>query len=183
MTNSTERSVNVSSEVVVRIARAEDRMFVHELAVEVFSVYGSYGRYLTQWFDSEEIGTWIAEIKREAVGLIMIGVKPHPTLLQRAVADLLAIAVKPSHQARGIGKALLNHALEIAPRLPSPFPVVEIHLSVAETNSRAQRLFSRRGFRMMRGEGVYPAGQRAFHMAKKLQTAGGLEEESREIES
>jgi ribosomal protein S18 acetylase RimI-like enzyme len=176
MTNAPEQSVNAGSDVVVRVARPEDREFVHELAVEVFTVYGSYGRYLTQWFDSEEIGTWIAEKDKAAVGLIMIGVKPHPKLLQKAVADLLAIAVKPTHQAKGIGKVLLHHALEIAPRLPSPFPVVEMHLSVAESNSRAQRLFSRQGFRMISGEGVYPAGQRAFHMAKKLQTADGFQE-------
>jgi ribosomal protein S18 acetylase RimI-like enzyme len=43
-----------------------------------------------------------------------------------------------------------------------------MHLSVAEGNSRAQRLFARRGFRRTGGEGIYPAGQRALHMVKVL---------------
>ena len=168
MTESTDPLQDQRPEILVRISRSEDREFVHQLAVDVFSVYGSYGGYLTQWFDSEEVSTWIAETKQEQVGLTMIGIRLHPTLAQRAVADLLAIAVKPSYQTKGVGTILLNDAIDVAPDLPSPFPIVEMHLSVAETNARAQRLFSRRGFRMIAGEGVYPAGQRALHMIKKL---------------
>ncbi len=159
---------NPRPEVQVRISRSDDREFVHDLAVEVFTVYGSYGGYLTQWFDSEEVVTWIAETEQEKVGLTMIVIKPHPTLAQKAVADLLAIAVKPSYQTKGVGTILLRNAIDVAPNLPSPFPIVEMHLSVAETNARAQRLFSRRGFRMIAGEGIYPAGQRALHMTKRL---------------
>lgn len=168
MTESTDRIQNRRPEIQVRLARSEDREFVHELAIEVFSVYGSYGRYLTQWFDSEGVHTWIAETEHEQVGLTMIGIARHPTLTRSAVADLLAIAVKPSYQTKGVGTILLRNAIDVAPSMPSPFPIIEMHLSVAETNARAQRLFSRRGFRMISGEGVYPAGQRALHMVKKL---------------
>jgi ribosomal protein S18 acetylase RimI-like enzyme len=152
----------------VRISRSEDREFVRDLAIEVFTVYGSYGSYLTEWFDSGEVSTWIAEAEQEKVGLTMIGIKPHPSLAQKAVADLLAIAVRPSYQTKGVGTILLRHAIDVAPNIPSPFPIVEMHLSVAETNVRAQRLFSRRGFRMISGEGIYPSGQRALHMMRKL---------------
>ena len=168
MTESTDRLQNQRPEIRVRISRSEDREFVHELAIDVFSIYGSYGRYLTQWFDSESVDTWIAETEQEQVGLTMIGITRHPTLAGKAVADLLAIAVKPSYQTKGVGTILLQSAIDIAPGMPSSFPIIEMHLSVAETNARAQRLFSRRGFRMIAGEGVYPTGQRALHMVKKL---------------
>jgi ribosomal protein S18 acetylase RimI-like enzyme len=67
-----------------------------------------------------------------------------------------------------VGTVLLDKAIEEAPLLLSPLPIVEMHLSVAEGNSRAQRLFARRGFRRTGEVGIYPAGQRALHMVKIL---------------
>jgi ribosomal protein S18 acetylase RimI-like enzyme len=154
--------------VRLRPAQPDDRSFVSELAVKVFSIYGSYGRYLTDWFDEESVTTLIGEIDQERVGLLMLAARPSHIHPDRGVAELLAIAVKPSHQSRGLGTILLEKAIEEAPRLPSPLPIVEMHLSVADGNSRAQRLFSRRGFRRTGGEGIYPAGQRALHMVKGL---------------
>lgn len=152
----------------IRPAVPQDRSFVRALALEVFSIYGSYDSYLTDWFDMDEVQTWIGEIDGERVGLMMLVPRPHPWKTKEAVADLLAIAVSPSHQTRGVGTELLSKAIEEARTLPAPFPIREMHLSVAETNARAQRLFSRRGFRIISGHGIYPAGQRAFHMVKVL---------------
>ncbi len=115
----------------IRRARSQDRSFVHELAEKVFSVYGSYGRYLTDWSDACETTTLIGEIGDEPVGLAMLAVYPSPRAPKAAVAELLAIAVEPRFQSRGIGTILLDKALEEAPRLPSRFPVLEVHLSVA----------------------------------------------------
>lgn len=169
MQDSTERTEPKSrSPVRLRPAHPEDRSFVCDLAAKVFSIYGSYGRYLTDWFDEKSVTTLIGEIEQEQVGLLMLAVRPSHTNPERGVAELLAIAVKPSHQSRGMGSILLEKAIEEAPRLPSPLPIMEMHLSVAEGNSRAQRLFARRGFRRTGGEGIYPAGQRALHMVKVL---------------
>jgi ribosomal protein S18 acetylase RimI-like enzyme len=156
-----------------RPAQPADRSFVHDLAAEVFSVYGSYGRYLTEWFDAEGVTTLIGEIEQEQVGLLMFTLHPNQKNPKEAVAELLAIAVKPSYQSRGVGTCLMQKAIEEAPRLPCPLPIVEIHLSVADGNSRAQRLFAGRGFRLTGGEGIYPAGQRALHMVKKLRDKPG----------
>jgi ribosomal protein S18 acetylase RimI-like enzyme len=152
----------------IRQADSDDRDFVRDLATEVFSIYGSYGRYLTDWFDQEGVTTLVGEIEEEPIGIIMLGVRPSHTDPGRGVAELLAIAVTPSRQSQGLGSILMNKAVEEAPRLPSPIPIVEMHLSVAEGNARAQRLFGRRGFRQTGGEGIYPAGQRAIHMVKVL---------------
>jgi ribosomal protein S18 acetylase RimI-like enzyme len=142
---------------------------VNDLAEEVFSIYGSYGRYLTDWFDQEGVTTLVGEVEEETpVGILMLAVRPSHTDPGRGVAELLAIAVKPSHQSRGLGNLLMDKAIEEAPHLPSPIPILEMHLSVAEGNARAQRLFARRGFRRTGGEGIYPAGQRAIHMVKAL---------------
>jgi ribosomal protein S18 acetylase RimI-like enzyme len=155
-------------EVEIRPARKQDRGFVRSLAVDVFSVYGSYGRYLAEWFDSENVKTWIGEVEKKPVGLVMLQPRPHGRNPQAAVAELLAIAVEPAIQSRGVGSVLLDHAISEAPSLQCPLPILEIHLSVAEGNSKAQRLFSRRGFRFRGGEGIYPAGQRALHMIRRI---------------
>ena len=147
--------------VQIRYASPEDRDFVGDLAGKVFSQYGSYGRYLTDWFDAGEITTLIGEVSNERVGLLMLVAYPNPSNRTEAVADLLAIAVEPRFQSRGFGKILLERAISEARRLPCPVPVRLMHLSVADTNARGQRLFSRRGFRLTSGEGIYPAGQRA----------------------
>ena len=155
-------------QVQIRYASRQDRDFVEELAGKVFSQYGSYNRYLTDWFDTGEITTLIGEVDDEPVGLLMLVAYPNPTKRTEAVADLLAIAVEPRFQSRGLGTILLERAISEARRLPCPVPVRVMHLSVADTNARAQRLFARRGFRLTRGEGVYPAGQRALHMILKV---------------
>ncbi len=150
----------------IRRAGLEDRIFLRELAQKVFSVYGSYDRYLTEWSDSDETVTLIGVIGDEQVGLAMLVVHPRQRSRTEAVAELLAIAVEPRFQSKGVGSMLFEKVIEEASRLP--VPIVEMHLSVAEGNSRAQRLFARRGFRLIAGEGVYPAGQRALHMVKVL---------------
>ncbi len=154
--------------VVIRPAHSGDRPFVRELAGGVFSIYGSYDRYLTEWFDTEGVYTLIGEVDGKPVGLAMLMAYPNRTKITEALVDLLAIAVQPEFQSRGVGTALLERALEEAPNLDSVLPIREIHLSVADGNARGQRLFARQGFRFSRDEGIYPAGQRALHMVKPL---------------
>jgi len=153
----------------IRYASPDDRPFVGELAGKVFSQYGSYSRYLTDWLDTGGVTTLIGEVEQERVGLLMLVAYPDPKNPTEGIADLLAIAVEPRFQSRGLGKILLERAVAEARRLPSPVPIRKMYLSVAETNARAQRLFSRRGFRVTSGEGIYPAGQRALHMVKILE--------------
>lgn len=152
----------------VRVATREDRAFVRQLAHSVFSIYGSYDRYLVEWFDTKGVMTLIGEAAGLPLGLAMIMAYPNRMRRNEALADLLAIAVVPEFQTQGVGTALLERAIAEAPLLESQHPIREIHLSVAEGNARGQRLFSRHGFRFSRDEGIYPAGQRALHMTRPL---------------
>jgi ribosomal protein S18 acetylase RimI-like enzyme len=157
-----------ASAVVFRPAQPQDRHFVRELGERVFSIYGSYDRYLVEWFETRGVVTLMAEIDQTPVGLAMLMAYPNPAKRTEALADLLAIAVAPEYQSQGIGTLLLEKSLEHAPLLDATIPIREIHLSVAENNVRGQRLFSRHGFRYSREEGLYPAGQRALHMSRPL---------------
>ena len=169
MKETTPRAASEAANAVsFRLAQPEDRRFVRELGERVFSIYGSYDRYLVEWFETRGVVTLMAEIEQTPVGLAMLMAYPNPANRGEALADLLAIAVAPEHQSQGIGTLLLEKSIEHAPLLDTTIPIREIHLSVAETNARGQRLFSRHGFRYSRDEGIYPAGQRALHMSRPL---------------
>lgn len=151
----------------IRDAREEDLGFIRELTATLFLAYGSYDDYLADWFRDSAVSTYVAEIEERPVGFFMLAVYPDAPVPKGAgplVAELLAIAVAPEAQARGVGGRMMDRCLEIA--TDPGAGIREVRLSVAEGNSRAQRLFSKRGFRLGESVGVYPAGQRARTMRR-----------------
>ena len=150
--------------VVVRAARAQDAGFIEAMARTTFLAYGSYDRYLEDWFGNDAVTTSIAELDRRSAGFSMITAYADPERPRENVADLIAIAVAEELRSRGIGGRLLAHALAFAESSPSK--PREVWLVVAEDNARAQRLFQSAGFRLGKGLGIYPAGQRALRMIK-----------------
>lgn len=150
----------VTRATIVRTADAGDLDFVRGLCRRVFLAYGSYHEYVETWFQDESVSTWIAERDEVPLGFVMFTVPARGSL-----ADLVAIAVSPESQSRGVGKALLSKCLDV---LRGFVEVQEVRLQVAEGNSRAQRMFARNGFRSRSETGVYPAGQRALFMIKTL---------------
>jgi ribosomal protein S18 acetylase RimI-like enzyme len=91
---------------------------------------------------------------------------PNPSA--EVVADLLALAVLPAFQRRGIGGKLLTHVIEVAERVAPSSRIAALRLTVAETNVAAQRLYARAGFRVVDGSATYDRGQRALRMARPL---------------
>ena len=144
-----------------------DTAFVLSVAHKAFLAYGSYDNYLQDWFDNDAVSTYIAEIDGNRAGFFMLTTYQPGEGSGGLVADLVAIAVEPEYQSRGVGKRLLAHALSLAANADPP--AREVWLVVAEGNSRAQRFFTAQGFRLRDGVGVYPAGQRALRMAKSLE--------------
>jgi ribosomal protein S18 acetylase RimI-like enzyme len=154
--------------VRIRRGNGADGPFVREVAIEVFQHLGDYGRILPTWLLHDGVLTHIAEEAGVAVGYTMLGFYPVGTAGSSGlVADLLAIAVSPRAQGRGVGKRLLQHAIEHVRDAQRRLPVREIKLSVADSNSRARKMFAQFGFALVPGEhGYYDGGQVALHMAK-----------------
>jgi ribosomal protein S18 acetylase RimI-like enzyme len=103
-------------------------------------------------------------------GFILLGFyEPEDGDSDAYVADLLAIAVVPEHQGHGVGKRLLEYAIDLATLAGERVQVAEIRLTVADTNQRAQRLFKRCGFDVLDSRhGAYDGGQTAIRMRRKL---------------
>jgi ribosomal protein S18 acetylase RimI-like enzyme len=154
---------------MLRPATTMDAAAVRVISEQVFSYLGDYGTYLPRYLDDGWVTTAVDEEGGVVRGFVMVGLAPSRRTGGGAVADLLAIAVGPAFQRAGLGTKLLAQAEVLAADLQERFGVNEMELSVADTNSGAQRFFTRHGFRVIDAtEGRYPAGQVAIRMARLL---------------
>jgi ribosomal protein S18 acetylase RimI-like enzyme len=150
----------------IRTAKMEDEVFVREIAGEVFSLYGDYRPLLPKWFRVPGVMTFISEEDRGRTGYVMLAFFREKSHL---VGDVLAIAVAPEAQNRGIGRMLLQHAVLVCEQASEHSPVNSVRLSVAHTNARARHLFESCGFALVQGDfGTYEGGQTALHMERPI---------------
>lgn len=157
--------------MTIRAATPADLAFVRALAAREFAAFGDYGRIVDEWLAHDGLLTFVADGDGGPVGFTMVGFYrlEEATTPQPYAADLLAIAVSPSVQRRGVGRALLEHAVATARAARRRLPVRELRLSVADTNTRARRMFAAAGFVEEPGDhGLYDGGQRALHMVRVL---------------
>jgi ribosomal protein S18 acetylase RimI-like enzyme len=158
---------------VIRRATQADADAIREISERVFAQFGDYGTYLPRYLDDSWVTTTLYLEASRALGFVMVGLVPSRRQGGGVVADLLAIAVAPEHQDRGVGSELMRHALEVAGEHSRRFGITTIELSVADTNPAAQRFFERHGFTVVDPtEGRYPAGQTAIRMSRALAPTG-----------
>lgn len=167
------RELSHAPAIHIRRGGPADARLVREVAIQVFSHLGDYGRILPTWLEHEGVLTHVAEelqpgAEPRAVGYTMLGF--YPAARDELVADLLAIAVAPPAQGRSVGRRLLEHAIAQVEAAARRLPIRELRLSVADTNLRARRLFQQLQFKLVHGDhGFYDGGQLALHMARRLE--------------
>jgi len=144
-------------------ATEKDREFVRVLSARVFSRFGDYDRTLPCWMGLPDVETLIARVNGEPIGFTMLGPKP----LEPGVTELLAIAVVPDWQSRGVGALLLAGSEERARASARGRGRPILVATVAEDNDAARGLFRRHGFvELHDDDGRYPGGQRSFNVRK-----------------
>lgn len=142
----------MSGEVVVRRATPADSAVLVELAQAVaaepegwlitrenWRAVGEERRYLRALRRHRDAAVFVAETTDGIVGRLSIARDPHPA--SRHVADL-GLMVAASHRRRGIGRALLEQAVQWARQSG----VRKIELHVFPHNEPAIRLYERFGF-------------------------------------
>lgn len=159
---------------MIRRAEVTDHPWIVATGAEAYHDLGDYTRILPSWLEQPGVLAWIdADMHGRGRGFAMLGFyMEDPTQSGRpatqVVADLLALAVLPAQQGRGIGGKLLAHVIEVAERVAPSSQIPALRLTVAETNTSAQRLYARTGFRIVDGSATYDRGQRALRMARPL---------------
>jgi ribosomal protein S18 acetylase RimI-like enzyme len=155
---------------VIRRAEVADHAWIIATGAEAYRDLGDYTRILPSWLERPGVLAWIDhDLRGRGRAFAMLGFymeAPNPSA--EVVADLLALAVLPACQRRGLGKKLLTHVIEVAERVAPSSRITALRLSVAETNTAAQRLYARAGFRVVDGSATYDRGQRALRMARPL---------------
>jgi len=155
---------------VIRRAEASDHPWIIATGADAYRDLGDYTRILPSWLEQPGVLAWIDhDLQGRGRAFAMLGFyleSPNPSA--EVVADLLALAVLPAFQRRGIGSKLLTHVIEVSERVAPSSRIAALRLTVAETNTSAQRLYARAGFRVVDGSAVYDRGQRALRMVRPL---------------
>jgi ribosomal protein S18 acetylase RimI-like enzyme len=149
-----------SGDFSIRPAINEDYGFIRQISGEIFSMFGDYGEIIPQWFVNPDVVTMMYLEKGHPLGFAMLSISS---------GEILAIAVSPEIQRRGIGTALLHCVEEIACQRG----IKRIHLHTALENVAARMFFQNAAFKVIGGkERYYPKGQKALIMSKEIQGKG-----------
>jgi len=162
---------------MIRRAEVADHPWIIATGAEAYADLGDYTRILPSWLEQPGVLAWIDnDIQGRGRGFAMLGfylddpsqTPQTPDKITPVVADLLALAILPTFQNKGIGTKLLHHVIEVAERVAPQSRITQLRLTVAESNTGAQRLYARNGFRIVDGSATYDRGQRALRMARPL---------------
>lgn len=159
---------------MIRRAEISDHPWIIATGAEAYRDLGDYTRILPSWLEQPGVLAWLDEdVQGRGRGFAMLGFYLEDptgtgTGTPQVVADLLALAVLPTQQRRGIGSMLLAHVIAVSERVAQSSQIEALRLTVAETNTGAQRMYARAGFRIVEGSATYDRGQRALRMARPL---------------
>jgi ribosomal protein S18 acetylase RimI-like enzyme len=158
---------------MIRRAEVQDHPWIVATGAEAYADLGDYTRILPSWLEQPGVLAWIDEDAHgHGRGFAMLGFYteelPRAGAKAQVIADLLALAVLPLYQRKGIGSKLLEHVIDVAERVAPSSHIHQLRLTVAENNVGAQRLYARAGFHVVEGAATYDRGQRALRMVRPL---------------
>lgn len=156
---------------MIRRAEVQDYPWIVATGAEAYRDLGDYTRILPSWLEQPGVLAWIDhDAQGRGRGFAMLGFYTDDAADKQVVADLLALAVLPAFQRKGIGSTLLAHVIEVAERVAPSSHIHQLRLTVSEDNTGAQRLYARTGFRIVDNSATYDRGQRALRMVRPLRT-------------
>lgn len=152
-------------EIQLRFSSVSDSPFIRDLSTRAFDPFGEYGDVVLNWHVSGESITIIACYKEGPLGFAMVS-RPFSRYDLNNSSELLAIAIEPEWQGKGIGRLILKETEKAA----FEAGIMTVFLHTAVDNRNARKLFSDAGYRVWQiRKNFYPRGQDACVMAKKLQ--------------
>ncbi|MBF0498260.1 MAG: GNAT family N-acetyltransferase [Deltaproteobacteria bacterium] len=152
--------------IKLRRAKRSDAPFVADLAGKVFCEYGLYDQCLPDWLFQDGIVSLIAEIRRRPVGMAIVHMPENTSNYGMGlIVYILAMAVSPYFQRRGVGQALMRRIINDA--IKNKIEYIVLHTAVA--NHPAINFYKKHNFEVIRlVRHYYPSGQDAFTMVLAL---------------
>ncbi len=150
----------------VRLMRPTERGAVRNLGAPFFEHLGGNRSALDGWLRHPAVVTVVAEGGRaRPAGFALVG-----RLEVDGVAEayLLAIGVAEDHRGQGLGRALLDTAIEQAALRARRWGVTTLRLDVEAANHAGQALFAGGGFEVVGPGEPYTGGQRSVRMERPL---------------
>jgi ribosomal-protein-alanine N-acetyltransferase len=146
----------------IRLGGQADAPYVVALGTAAFARFGDYAPIMTSFLQSPDVASFIAWTAGQRVGFALVDRPPEVP----GLADLVAIAVEPSHRRSGVGRALMAGVIAACEARGEPSVLV---LTVADDNRAAIGLFRAFDFHMLPGSlGRYAGGQRSRRMARNV---------------
>jgi ribosomal protein S18 acetylase RimI-like enzyme len=141
----------------IRPATDGDLNFVRRLSNQVFSVFGDYDEMVPHWISNPEcVSAVYVKDGSQPLGFVVLSL---------SIGEILAIAVIPESQRRGIGSALLHYMEFLA--IQRGLKMLLLH--TAQENEAAQAFFGKAGFEVIGDQdNYYPKGQTALVMSKAI---------------
>lgn len=103
-----------------------------------------YANFLRSQLERPDVAVLVAEQNGDVIGYAYAAVEGYDYMMLRGPAGVLHdVIVDPDYRGRGVGRLLLEAALEFLRSRGAP----RVVLTTAEQNEPAQRLFARAGFR------------------------------------
>lgn len=144
--------------LTIRTASLEDIENIQALDKAVFSPHEYNRRTIRQFFDMFSDYIFIAEYETQVCGYCLGS-------FSRNEAWVLALAVHPDFQSKGVGHALFNAC--ISKMRIAEFPIIK--LTVTPTNTNAIKIYRKAGFRDFElGQNYYSDGRVKLVMALEL---------------
>lgn len=163
----------------IEAGRPEDASEVESLAAEMFEAYGDYGRIIPRFYSTQGVHSFVARDAGELLGFVLLGFLPWTGGAADRdwwVGDLLAIAVTPDRQGRGIGRRLMGEVHRLVSEMAEWRDLKEIQLTCSADNEGGLAFFDRLAYRVVdRSHGVYSNGQVACRMARTLDPSRSLD--------
>ena len=151
-------------EILFRFSSISDSSFIRDLSTKAFDPFGEYGDVVFGWHVSGKSITVMACYDEKPIGFAMVS-KPFRRYDLNNSSEILAIAIEPAWQGRGIGKLLIKETERAA--LDAGIMTVFLHTAVDNRNAR--KVFSDNGYKIWQiKKNFYPRGQDACVMAKKF---------------
>ncbi|MBN2724793.1 MAG: GNAT family N-acetyltransferase [Deltaproteobacteria bacterium] len=154
---------------ILRHLSTSDLEEIGEISEDAFIRFGHYRDFISSLAaDEEGVITSGMKDNGKLVGFILTGFLPaNIDNKDGIIADILAIALIPDYRYMGLGKELMEWALDLVDSIRDYKDIFYVRLTVAPDNVPAVSLFERFGFEFdISTIGSYPTGVDAVYMKK-----------------